>query len=255
MSTPYKSTFNRYEMKYLVPHRAVEKFEGALGEYVTVDPHCRGRWGYPVHSVYWDSPSLVLFWEKVEGIKFRRKLRFRRYSGEPKVFVEIKQRIDRTVQKRRVRLPIDRARAVFADGAPTGTLTARDGDDGADGGSPTDPGDPVLSEALLLVERHGLLPRMSVAYRRRALFGKYEPELRITFDRRVQFLPTDMDFPTPFDVGRDLVDPRLVVMEIKYSERVPVWLCKLVSSFGFQMIRLSKYCTAVDRAYYDNRLT
>ena len=202
-----------------------------------------------MHSVYWDSPALVLFWEKVEGIKFRRKLRFRRYVDGSGVFVEIKQRIDRTVQKRRARIPEHEARRIFGTedgGAPSGLPDdlEREPDERR-----------VLTEALLLVHRHGLRPRMSVAYRRRALFGRFEPELRITFDRRVQFLPTDRGLEEPIEVGHDLVDPRLVVMEIKYSERVPVWLCKLVSSLGFQMIRLSKYCTAVDKAYFDNRLT
>ena len=250
MPRHYKRNFNRYELKYLVPRTSVAEVEDALGEYVSLDPYCRGAWGYPVHSVYWDSPALVLFWEKVEGIKYRRKLRFRRYAGGSEVFVEIKQRIDRTVQKRRVRLPVQCVKDVFGDdGMPSSSSGAGTADDepGAD--------DSVLSEALLLVHRYGLLPRMSVGYRRRALFGRYEPDLRITFDRRVQFMPTDQNFAAPFDTGYDLVDPRLVVMEIKYSERVPVWLCKLVSSFGFQMIRLSKYCTAVDKAYYGHRLT
>lgn len=250
MPTPYQRTFNRYELKYLIPGRRVGAFEDALGEYVVPDRHCGDAWGYPVHSVYWDSPSLSLFWEKIEGVKYRRKLRFRRYSSEPELFVEIKQRLDRTVQKRRVRLPIPEARETFGDGAPASSRARPVG-----GAGPTGSEDPILAEALLLVHRHGLLPRMSVAYRRRALCGRYEPDLRITFDRRVQFLPTDVDFVAPFDVGHDLVDPRLVIMEIKYSERAPVWLCKFMSSFGLQMMRLSKYCTAVDRAYFDNRLT
>lgn len=47
----------------------------------------------------------------MDGLKFRRKLRIRRYelgdalTDETPVFVEIKQRIDRVTQKRRVSLP------------------------------------------------------------------------------------------------------------------------------------------------------
>lgn len=59
------------------------------------DPHA-GPQGYPVWSVYYDSSDLRLYWEKIEGLKFRRKLWFRRYGAlgedtpdDGKVSVEI----------------------------------------------------------------------------------------------------------------------------------------------------------------------
>jgi hypothetical protein len=52
-----------------------------------------------------------------------------------------------------------------------------------------------------------------------------------------------------------LIDPRLAVMEIKYNESVPLWMCRLASRFGLEVIRLSKYCTAIDREYYGGELT
>ena len=48
------------------------------------------------------------YWEKVDGIKLRRKLRIRPYetpealTDDTPVFVEIKQRVDRVTQKRRL---------------------------------------------------------------------------------------------------------------------------------------------------------
>lgn len=241
MLTRHVRKANRFEIKYLVPHAAARRTIAALEPYTVPDAHSEGEWGYPVYSVYWDSPRLTLFWEKIEGLKYRRKLRFRRYGDAPDLFVEIKQRMDRTLQKRRARISEEEARGWF-DSEPGAAPLAV-------------PEDPVVSEAVVLRHRYQLEPRMAISYSRRAFYGVYDSDLRVTFDSRVQYRATDIDIARRFDAGSYVIDPRLLIMEIKYSERVPTWLCKLVSKEGFQMIRLSKYCTAVDKVYYDNSLT
>ena len=240
--TRYQRTFNRFEFKYLVPHRVVARLTDELEGYVHPDPNWTDEWGYPVRSIYWDSDGLALFWEKIEGLKYRRKLRFRTYGDGSHVFIEIKQRLDRTVQKRRAVWPLERVQEVFGHTPESESPLVEDDD-------------PIVSEAILLRHRYRLRPRMAIAYSRKAYYGTYEPDLRITFDRRVHYLHTHVDIGQPLEGGKYLVDPRLVIMEIKYSDRIPLWLCKLVSRHGLQMIRLSKYCTAVDFTYFHNRLT
>ena len=39
------------------------------------------------------------------------------------------------------------------------------------------------------------------------------------------------------------------MIEIKFNNRVPLWLTKLVREHRLDLQRLSKYCTAVDREY------
>ncbi len=240
--TRYKRSFNRFEVKYLVPHGLVTRLVDEIEGYVYPDPNWEGEWGYPVSSIYWDSDDLKLFWEKIEGIKYRRKLRFRRYGDDPHVFIEIKQRMDRTLQKRRVRWPIEQVVELFGH-EPEFVEPM------------VEPEEPVASEAVWLRHRYRLRPRMAISYLRRAYYGSFEPDLRITFDRRVHYGHTHVDIRERFEGGKYLVDPRLIVMEIKYSDRVPLWLCKLATRHGLQMIRLSKYCTAVDHTFYGSTLT
>src|SRR5205085_4273084 len=118
--------------------------------------------GYRVYSVYWDTHDFRFFWEKIEGMKFRRKLRFRRYGDHPAIFAEVKQREDRTVQKRRLSWPASRIGEVFGDGDRPIDWDAI-GDDS------------VATEIGLLIQRLSLRPRMAVSYRRRALMGRFDP--------------------------------------------------------------------------------
>lgn len=237
-----RDVMNRFEVKYLVATARVPELLAELRDFTQPDPHSVDENGYRVLSAYWDTPGLAFFWEKIEGVKFRRKLRFRRYADSTDVFVEVKQREDRTLQKRRLRWPLERVAAAFGDG------TARvDWDALGD--------DPVAVEVALLIERLGLRPTMGILYRRRALFGAFDPELRITIDGRIQYRPGPVDLARPFEVGRYALDPRASVLEIKYDHRAPRWLTKAVCRHGLTMVRMSKYCSAVDRHWFGGQNT
>nr|WP_232832245.1 VTC domain-containing protein [Nocardiopsis sp. FIRDI 009] len=89
--------FNRYEPKYLVPVSRVADVRAELTARMRPDRHGGGS-GYGVWSVYHDTRPLRFYHEKIEGLRFRRKLRVRRYGEvgaapeDTPVSVEIKQR-------------------------------------------------------------------------------------------------------------------------------------------------------------------
>jgi hypothetical protein len=239
----YVRSFNRFEYKYLLRQEDLAAFAQELAPFVRADDYS-GEHGYPVHSVYWDSSDLIFFWEKIDGEKFRRKLRLRTYQGGGGAFIEIKQRTDRTVQKRRVLWPLGRVRAVFDAGhLDLEALTEQESRER------------VFAEALFLCRHYQLGPRMAVRYRRRAWFGLHERDLRITYDTRLRYDPRELDPARPFETGKALLEPGLGVLEIKFDDRVPLWLTRLVARHGLQVVRISKYCTAIDREIFGGRFT
>lgn len=235
-------TMDRYEVKYLVATTRVPELMREWAPYTRTDPHASGEWGYPIYSVYWDTDDLLFFWEKVEGVKYRRKLRFRRYGSASDVFIEVKQREDRTLHKRRLRWPVERAERVFGGGA--GLVDWAEAEQ-----------HPVATEVALMIDRLRLRPRMAVSYRRRALFGAFDPELRITFDGRIHYHASHFSLERPFEAGRYVLDPRVTVLEIKYDHRAPRWLTKAISRHGLKIVRMSKYCSAVDRHFFGGQNT
>lgn len=237
----YVRTFNRFEFKYLVRVETMQLIVEALAGYVVPDPHSDPERGYPVYTLYWDSPELIFFWEKIDGQKYRRKLRFRSYESGP-AYVEIKQRIDRSVQKRRLQMPQEDVARLFGRGEIDSELESA-------------VVDPVGQEALFLCRRYDLRPTMAVLYRRLAFQGVFEHDLRITFDTRVQYDSRAMDIRETFRTGKYAVDPRLAVMEIKFNHAVPQWLIALAARHQIELVRFSKYCAAVDREVFGGRFT
>ena len=161
--------FNRFELKYVV---FVDRFKALRADLAAhMRPDANGRDGsYAITSLYYDSADLACMRAKIEGIKFRRKLRVRRYGdGDGPVFVEIKQRINRTTQKRRLVLGLDDAYDLCAD------RFAGEVGDAADAA--------VADEVRFMARALALQPTCLVGYRRYALTGgEYEPGLRVTFD-------------------------------------------------------------------------
>ena len=227
--------FNRFELKYLLTLQQAELFKTALKAYLKPDEHSDGH--YALTSLYYDSPNLRCYWEKVDGVKFRRKLRIRRYETgktllpETPVFVEIKQRIDRVTQKRRVILPYADALRLcnqreIPEHAPDDRAT--------------------IEEIYAFTWQYNLRPASIVRYLRQAFVGSdYDLGLRVTFDTDLtaQTKPLQLDAPPD---GMLMLPANFTVMEIKVNERIPYWLTELVAAHNLQMVRVSKYCKSIE---------
>ncbi|MBE3014894.1 polyphosphate polymerase domain-containing protein [Microbispora sp. NEAU-D428] len=228
--------FNRYEIKYLIDADRVDELREELENRLDRDRHCPDE-GYNIWSVYYDTRQLRFYWEKIEGLKFRRKLRVRHYGDgfaaapDTPVFVEIKQRVNRVTQKRRVRLP-------YAD-----ALRLCDGRQMVD----HEPSQRAfLEEVLDLVSRLELRATAMTGYTRHAYMGRdADVGLRVTFDRRIRGRDRDFHFGADAD-NRLIVPARKAIMEVKANERVPYWLTDLTAKRNLQVARVSKYCQSVE---------
>ncbi|MBT9547461.1 MAG: polyphosphate polymerase domain-containing protein [Candidatus Sericytochromatia bacterium] len=230
--------FNRFELKYLLPLASAEALKADLAGQVDADSFS-GHTGYHVWSLYYDSPTYEFFWDKIEGLKFRRKLRIRAYpdSDHPleSVMVEIKQRINKTVQKRRLCLPIEKAYELC-----TGQFS----------GMVLDPLDAaVVAEVKDLVISKNLRPSCLISYQRTAYHGnRYNPGLRITFDTELKARCTQLVLdPSPAVAAenRYFIPPDWCILEIKLNDKVPDWLVSLLNAHNCELRRVSKYCSGL----------
>jgi hypothetical protein len=208
--------FNRFELKYILP---VSKTTG-----------------YPVVSLYYDSPDYACFWSKVEGLRFRRKVRLRIYpDGDIRDVrtgsIEIKQRINKTVQKRRLELPLDQAEALCA-----GRFEPK-------GLDPLD--QQVADEVTYLSRSEQLAPAAITAYWRRAYEGRDENAgLRVTFDTFVGARVHALTVNAPA-LNRLILPEDWCIMEVKADDRVPEWVTSLLGRHDCQLSRISKYCAGM----------
>lgn len=230
-------SFNRFELKYLLTSSQANAFREDLLQHVDLDPHSGPTGSYPLASLYYDTPDHRFYWEKIDGIKFRRKLRVRSYEPAPEpstgVFVEIKQRVNRVTQKRRVVTQLADALALCG----AGIVPAHDSRDTA-----------TYDEIAAMTLYYDLEPVVVTLYEREAFVGREsDPGLRITFDKDIRYRATDLDLSSTAP-GRPAINPSRLVMEVKVNERIPFWLTELVARHDCQLVRISKYCQSLEAA-------
>ena len=74
--------FNRFELKYLVSTSLIEPLECEFQKYLIPDHHGDKKGWYALKSFYYDTDDYQFYREKIDGVKYRRKLRIRYYEKE-----------------------------------------------------------------------------------------------------------------------------------------------------------------------------
>ncbi|MGK2865501.1 MAG: polyphosphate polymerase domain-containing protein [Mycobacterium sp.] len=228
-------SFNRYEIKYLLDELSIPALREELAARMSADPFSP-RGGYPVTSLYYDTPDLRFYWEKIEGLRFRRKLRLRLYGApvectdDTPVQIEIKQRVNRVTQKRRMALPYGQAR-LWLDRREN--IACQDHERA------------FVNEVTTLIGNLDLRPVVTTGYLREAFVGRdADLGLRVTIDHKVHGRDRDFSFASGAE-NRYTIPPKLAIVEIKANERVPYWVTDLAARSEMSVVRVSKYCQSV----------
>lgn len=229
MDTP-----GRYEIKFVMPLDKMNSIRRAISELLDPDEH-NGNHGYHVHSLYFDSPDLDWFWEKVEGERIRTKMRIRIYPEESlqaseTAFVELKLKTGNIVHKRRVALATSRA-LDLCEGRLLDELACPD---------------QVLCEEIgVMVHALALRPTAITSYSRMAFTSEESySRLRITFDTSCRARIHELDLLSDA-TSFSFLPVNMGIMEIKTAGSIPGWLLHLLQVKRLKINRMSKYCTAV----------
>ena len=229
----------RFELKYRVPEHTALAVRDFVQGYLTPDEFAAksADHSYMVHSLYLDSNELALYRATVNGDKNRFKLRLRYYDDAPNapVFFEIKRRLDNSIFKQRAAVRREAVAALLEGEWPRLEHL-------------TTPGEKPLmqlQEFMRLMQRMHATPRSHVSYRREAWMSTVDNSARVTFDRDVQCA---LDTGAKMTVAREdgvCVFDREVIVELKFTSRMPAWATELVRAFGLVQCSAAKYAEGV----------
>ena len=230
---------NRYEIKYLVETAQIPELRQTLGGYFECDPNGGPQGAYVNYSIYFDSPYYRFYGEKREGELIRIKPRIRLYRSTPTappsaIYLELKDRYDRIVEKRRVQIDAGLARRLLAPG-PLNL-------------SPRELENSVLAEFNYLSDRFALSPVVTVVYFRTAFNGRFQHDLRMTFDEELHCsMSTTMAVPPGSLL--EVVPPTHFIMELKYNGKISGLLMDKLRCLGLEQQTLSKFALAMEKSH------
>ncbi len=236
-----KAFTNRYELKYILDWQTYFLIRKELDFLFKRDPVAGKSGKYDVISVYYDTPTLDFFWEKIDGEDPRVKVRLRTYKHhDPEkkkqdVFLEIKEKKDKTIFKKRV--PVDEKDVGEFLKYPFWSEKFINKQD-------------VLTreateELLFLKSTRQLKPTVVISYTREPFVSTDNLNVRITFDSDVRYRSSDYSLTTqPMD--KHVLSPRHVIMEIKYTNYFPQWIVQLIQKYQCEARTFSKYCIGME---------
>ncbi|MCK5882546.1 MAG: polyphosphate polymerase domain-containing protein [Bacteriovoracaceae bacterium] len=233
----------RNEYKYLITLEQKRVLQHLWEKYLVKDSYSDDEGKTPILSLYYDSPNLCFYQEKLDGIKDRSKIRLRVYGsdyqeGAP-CFLEIKQRFSDKVRKIRVyREKFDKSMFEL-DQWRFDNAVERD----------------CFGE---LLARYNPIPTAQVFYIRDAFQAIIESDLRITYDSNLfgMFPQEKLSQELLMDKKRCLLSENYCILEIKNNTNtLPPWVFDGIQKLGLIQRSIPKYITAVEALGIDvNRL-
>lgn len=216
-----QTVFNRYEKKYLMTEPIYMELRRRLRPYMQED-------AYGLHTIcniYYDTPDSDLIRRSIEHPVYKEKLRLRSYgipSLDSRVFLEIKKKYRKVVNKRRI------------------SLTLQEAYDYVERGIRPETDSQILHEIDFFLKRYRLVKGLYLAYDRIALFGRQDPSFRVTFDRNIRSRHAGMELENG-DMGEKLLPDGYYLMESKVMGAVPLWFTEILSELSIYPVSFSKY--------------
>lgn len=226
-----QTVFNRIEKKYLLTEFQYESILKELQPYMETD-------NYGLHTIgniYYDTPDNQLIRTSIEKPAYKEKLRLRSY-GIPHlndtVFLEIKKKAMGIVNKRRISIRLGDAYCYLKNGIIVDQKTQ------------------IHKELDAFLRRYHLQPKLYLAYDRIAMFGKEDPEFRVTFDCNIRSRTSNLRLEAG-SYGELLFLNRERIMEVKVNGAMPLWFSQILSHLEIYSTSFSKYGTVYKKQMKD----
>ena len=223
--------FERYELKYLLTLDQKQKMLEAMAPYMEEDKYGQTT----VRNIYLDTDNYRLIRRSIEKPAYKEKLRIRSYSqvtDEDTVFVELKKKFEKVVYKRR--LPLRESDAMDwvcrECACPVDTQISREID--------------------YFIDFYGKLkPTVFLSYDRQAYYDKDTGDFRVTFDENILCRQVDIKLCKGI-YGTPILPEGKVLMELKCSGGIPLWMVRALSHEHIYKTSFSKYGTAYSTLIY-----
>jgi hypothetical protein len=197
---------------------------------------------YTTRSIYFDSPNLDYYQDKMEGLGTRDKVRIRVYNIRTEnsdAFLEIKRKVMMPLAKFRAQVKYNDLVKLFAKGEIQKFVSEKITDDSREQEN--------IRRFFYYIYKNNLKPTVLVVFEREPYDCKLDQSVRITFDKYLRSKP----YPALDEIySKDgLVEtfPGYFIMEVKFSFTFPFWMKPIISRFNLRTEAISKYTSSIEK--------
>lgn len=233
----------RYEYKYLVSNSLLTSLREKIKPYIDLDTHVEHKetHQYSVRSIYFDTWNFDNYFDKLEGIGKRKKVRLRVYhenTDESLAFLEIKKKCEVPLVKTRSPFKAENILKLFKSGNTNDIII--------EGLSQFRNSKEISNAFFYYYNTENLVPVILISYDREPYNSKFDPTTRVTFDKNLRSYP----YPKLEDIYRDDILVNSLsndfILEVKFNNTFPNWMKSIISEFNLRSEAVSKYITCID---------
>lgn len=231
--------FLRYEFKYFMSSKISDEIFNQSLNFMNIDNYAQFNKDnkYLVRSLYFDNDDYNNFFEKVDGIKIRKKFRLRSYdkklNSKIPIFLEMKGRVhDRIIKKR---LLIDRNDLKYFEKLNNLEELYKKYNKNT-----------LIKDFIYDVKKKKIKPKIIIDYNRRPLINKFGLYFRLTFDsdlitsksNHLFYNKDKSNFALQYKPGNS-------ILEVKFERSIPAWFHRIIQSYNLNRRSISKFVLGV----------
>ena len=224
----------RYEFKYILNKKISDQIEKEARNFMIYDGHVKKELNnkYFVRSLYFENNFASNFYEKVDGMKIRRKYRLRTYSNffDPKVpiFFEVKGRISERTYKKRINIKNKYLNLFLSQSQNFNLLNLY-------------PNNEMIINFIFDSFRKNLKPLILVDYKRRPYINKFGLYFRLTFDTNLLSSKANNLFSNDKYSSWLECKAGYTILEVKFDRSIPAWFHRVIQCYNLKRRSVSKF--------------
>ena len=221
----FKTVFKRCEFKYVLTTEQKQRVLEVIKQHMSLDKYGKST----IRNLYYDTATYLLIRRSIEKPIYKEKIRIRSYgkaSDHDNVFVELKKKYNHVVYKRRISMKNAQAVSWLS------------------GEKHPDKHTQISNEIDYFLKFYGeLKPTVFLSYEREAYYSDDGTDFRVTFDQNILCRQSDLSLDSEV-YGESILPEGKVLMEIKCSGGIPLWMTEVLSKEKIYKTPFSKYGTA-----------
>lgn len=212
----------RNEVKYIITKNQAKILMQRLSLVMDLDSNMIDN-EYLIRSLYFDDINSTSYYEKLDGILFRKKYRIRLYNGSDKfIRLECKHKHNNLTAKEQALINKD-----ICDKIINGSYDIETEDE-------------VLKKFLIDIKTRHLIPSVIVDYRRIAYTYPIST-VRVTFDFNIRSGRYNYNLYDNEYLKEEVLDDNLVVLEVKFDEVLPLHIANIIETVPTYRQAVSKF--------------
>lgn len=215
----------REEKKYLITLENFIKANNYFSKVLHQDEH-NGNDGYIIRSLYFDTPNNDDFYNKVDGLETRRKIRIRIYdTNSDFAYLEMKQKQGNYQQKKSLKITREDAMELIKKNYDVLLKYEEE----------------FALEIYVIMKTNNYIPKEINQYKRTA-YVLNENSIRITFDRDIRATESCFDLFDENLLLNPVFNQNHVVFEVKYNGFLLSYVKDIINTIDRIQTPVSKYC-------------